>query len=148
MAWFKVDDKLHSHPKWVRLSLAARGLWITAGTWSADQETDAVVPKHMLRAFGARSSHAAELVDAGLWEEHRDGWAFHDWTDYQFSRAQNDAKRLAARERMARVRDAGSHDVRANGKRTDEAQHARARGDVRANFANPVPVPEPEPVKN
>lgn len=43
MAWFKVDDKLHSHPKLYRASLRAMGLWVLAGSWCSDQLTDGVL---------------------------------------------------------------------------------------------------------
>lgn len=83
MPWFRVDDGWHSHPKVVPVPLAARGLWVTAGTWAADQLTDGFVPQAMLRAWGATSRHAEALVAAGLWtRSERDGFQFHDWSVY------------------------------------------------------------------
>lgn len=81
MTWFKVDDKLHSHPKWLGLSMAARGFWTTMGSWSSDQLTDGALPRHVVLLYGSEEL-AAELVAAGLWEEAPDGWRFHDWRDH------------------------------------------------------------------
>lgn len=67
MTWFRVDDKLHSHPKWLPLSMEARGLWATAGPWSADQLTDGQVPMYAVRHLGGTPEMAAELVSVGLW---------------------------------------------------------------------------------
>ena len=109
MPWFKVDDSLHSHPKWIAASPHARALWVTAGSWCAAHLTDGHVPKHMLTLFGARPKDAAELVRLGLWVEADDepegGWRFHDWDQYQPSAASVMAERAAARERQRRARE-------------------------------------------
>ena len=86
MAWFKVDDKLHSHPKRHRAGLRAMGLWVIAGSWCGDQLTDGYVPAYMLASFGAKPADAQALVSAELWVEMDDGWLFRDWDDYQPTR--------------------------------------------------------------
>lgn len=95
MAWFKVDDRLWGHPKWLAAPPRARALWVTAGSWSASQETDGVIPRHVLATLGGRPTDAAALVSAGLWTTHRQGWRFHDWTDFQPDAASLRAKRDA-----------------------------------------------------
>ena len=71
MAWFKVDDKLHSSRKVMsipkRQRLAAIGLWTLAGSWSADQETDGIIPDYMIAEWGGTRAVVQALVDAGLW---------------------------------------------------------------------------------
>lgn len=84
--WAKVDDKLCTHPKFVGLPLAPRGLWVTALSWSCLQKTDGFIPTSALRIFGAQLRDARRLVDAGMWVETEDGWCFHDWSKYQPSR--------------------------------------------------------------
>ena len=42
--WFKVDDKLHDHRKARKAGKAAMGVWVLAGSWSMDNETDGFVP--------------------------------------------------------------------------------------------------------
>lgn len=76
---FIVDDKFHSHAKVVALSLAARGLWTTAGAWSSDHRRGGFTPDHVLASFGSTPELVAELCAAGLWERARRGIRFHDW---------------------------------------------------------------------
>lgn len=105
MPWFKVDDQLYSHPKWVGASDAAKALWTTAGSWSASQLTDGEIPRHMLAMLGGRPKAAQELVDVGLWLEKNDGWVFHDWLVMQPSRADIQA----ARENESMAGQRGNH---------------------------------------
>ena len=112
MAWFKVDDGLWGHPKWLTVPSRARGLWVSAGSWCARQENDGAVPRGALRILDGRPVDAGALVAAGLWLTTDDGWRFHDWTIYQ-----PDADTLAA-EREAQS-DAG---VRGNHKRWHAAR--------------------------
>lgn len=82
MTWFKIDDKLALHPKVLAAGNAAIGLWVRAGSWSADQLTDGKIPATMLTVLGATKRDAKRLVDAGLWETTPDGYQFHDWHEY------------------------------------------------------------------
>lgn len=83
MPWFKVDDRLAMHPKVMRAGLAAMGLWVRAGSWSAQNLTDGHIPADLLASFGAKRQHAEALVKAGLWDVDPEGWRFHDWLDHQ-----------------------------------------------------------------
>ena len=106
MPWFKVDDKLHSHPKRYRASLRAMGLWVLAGSWCSDQLTDGVIPRDLLSALGGRPADAADLVQAGLWDECPEGWRFHDWEAQNPTRRDVEARRAEDRERKAQAREA------------------------------------------
>ena len=106
MAWFKVDDKLHSHPKVLGVPLRSMGLWVLAGAWSADQLTDGFIPRAVLPALQAKPSDARDLVTSGLWLEVDGGWQFHDWLEFQFSRASTLARRAKDAERKAEARAA------------------------------------------
>ena len=72
MAWFKVDDKLHSSRKVMRIPrrhrLAAVGLWTIAGSWSSDQLTDGLVPDYMIEEWGGTPAIVEALVKVGLWQ--------------------------------------------------------------------------------
>lgn len=141
MPWFKVDDALYSHPKWLAASPAARALWVTAGSWSADQLTDGLVPRHVLPILCARPKDAAELVRVGLWAEEGDGWRFHSWLDFQPSAESVEAERAAARDRMAKVRankTARSPNVRPNNSRSSE--------EVRSTRPDPTRPDPQEPI--
>jgi len=98
MSWFKVDDKFYDHPKARKAGKAAVGVWVLAGTWSADHLTDGFIPAHVLARWGNRTD-ARRLVDARLWEpaEHdgEAGWRFRNWERYQPTRAAKKAQRAA-----------------------------------------------------
>ncbi|MGX9349195.1 hypothetical protein [Microbacterium sp. KNMS] len=105
MAWFKIDDGFYDNPKVKAIPRGKRmeclGLWVSAGTWSSKHLTDGRIPAYMVEEFGADVSHGDMLVAAGLWRREGDGYAFHDWLDWQPSRADT----LAAREKERRRKD-------------------------------------------
>lgn len=83
MTSFKVDDRFHGHPKVLNLSLAARGLWVTMGSWCAKHKTYGFVPHAAVRFLGGSKRQARELVDAGLLEVKDGGYQFHEWRKHQ-----------------------------------------------------------------
>lgn len=102
MAWFKVDDKLWGHPKWLATPTRARGLWVTAGSWSASNETDGRIPAHVLPTLMGTKSDANALVQSGLWVAELSGdYRFHGWAEFQPTRADLNSKREAERQRKA-----------------------------------------------
>lgn len=109
MAWFKVDDTLHSHPKVRRAGAAAVGVWAAAGSYCMAYKTDGFVPAWWLDSWG-KTGHtsARRLVDAGLWLEvdgDAPGYIFHDWEDYQPSSDEIERDRELARQRQRRHRE-------------------------------------------
>jgi hypothetical protein len=104
MAWLKVDDKVHDHKKVLKLlrtgagrvDVAPLGLWLIAATWAADNRTDGWVPDYLLDRWDDNAAElAARLVDVGLWTleivDGEDGYRFHDWADYQPTKAKLEA---------------------------------------------------------
>ena len=149
MSWFKVDDKLWGHPKWLATPIRARGLWVTAGSWCADQEMDGSVPRHVLPILGATARDASALVAAGLWMASDTGWHFHGWAEFQPTRAQKDSEREEARERMRLLR-ARKADKRDGGVRPNIDEQGAMFGDgsenVHSTPSRPVPTrPETSP---
>lgn len=134
MTWFKVDDGFYDHPKVVDLPLAAVGLWALAGAYCARHLTDGVITDRQIRAIGGTRKQAAALVSAGLWSADdappsARRYAFNDWGDFQPSRADVEAKREEARERMAAARARkrktsgnGKMFARTNGERSQEVR--------------------------
>lgn len=111
MPWFKVDDQMHSHPKMRELDMASRGLWVTAGSWCAAYLTDGEISERDVKALGGTRRQAEKLVAAGLWRLVDDApgarrYAFHDWAEFQPTRAETTAKRQRDAERKAEARAA------------------------------------------
>lgn len=71
MTWFKMDDSMWGHPKWISIPRGARALWATAGSWCGRFDTEGHVPAHMLTTLGGRRADVDALLRVGLW--HRAG---------------------------------------------------------------------------
>jgi hypothetical protein len=99
--WFKVDDKLHDHRKARKAGKAAMGVWVLAGSWSMDNDTDGFIPDDVLTRWGTETD-ARALIRVGLWsrEEFQGEWGyrFHDWSRFQPSAAVTAAKKAAEAE--------------------------------------------------
>lgn len=140
MTWFKIDDTLWGHPKWIATGLAARGLWATAGSWSAAQLTDGFIPAHLLPMLGGRTRDAVELVARGLWETADGGWRFHDWSEYQPTRADVESKREYERDRKRKYRRSPDGTYSGTPKGTDKGSPT--------NPSRPVPYTPLPPAPN
>jgi hypothetical protein len=150
MTWFKVDDRFYSHPKVLAISLAARGLWVSAGAWSSDHSTGGVVPDNALAILGGTPKLADELVTAGLWRRIRGAYRFHDWDRYQ-----PDA--MAEKDRKSSAGTIGNHRrwhekrgiqdpncAHCQGKPPDRKRsHVRSDSDRSSDSVANRPVPEP-----
>jgi hypothetical protein len=107
MAWFKLDDTMWSHPKFLRLSDKAFRLWVRAGAYCAQHLTDGIVSDEALTILGATRKHCDELWAAGLWERIPEGgYRYHDWHHYQLAKEEVDRRREADRLRKKAWRDA------------------------------------------
>ncbi len=129
MAWFKVDDKLHSHVKAARAGVEAMGLWLLCGSWCMDQLTDGFVPDYIaLRIDPKARAKAARLVSAGLWfeavQDGDKGWKYHDWLNMQRSKEQVNAERSASAERQQRAREAAKKRREGNESEPDKGERA------------------------
>ena len=105
MAWFKVDDHLYSHPKWLSITKGPRALWVAAGAWSAGQLLDGFVPFGALPILEGTRREAQALVDAQLWEDAPGGYRFHDWAEFQPVRKAVMEKRAKDAERLRKWRE-------------------------------------------
>lgn len=121
-----MDDSFHTHPKVLAIPRRARvatvGLWTLTGNWCSHHLTDGHLAAHMPAEFDAGKNAANLLIEVNLWERTASGFVFHDWADWQPTRAQVEADREAAKTRMAKVRQQrGSPNVRPNEQRTSAA---------------------------
>src|SRR3954464_13962596 len=153
MVWFRVDDglpqsmKILSIPKMERA--AAVGLWTLAGAWAAGQLTDGFVPDYVIDDLPAGTTHRDFLVAAKLWlpithpvtQQH--GMQFHDWPDYQPSRAEvmEERARHAANQKAYRERKRAENDAR---NVTDHAPITERWCDRGVTAARPDPT-RPDP---
>jgi hypothetical protein len=155
--WFKVDDSFFSNPKTAMLSDGATALWLRSGSWSAQQLTDGFIPARMVPMFRGSDDSVRELCEVGLWERDdvRDGYRFHDWSDYQPDVEEVDAlrrKRSEAGKRGANRRWSRKT-VDENGKngKTDGKCHGKPMANAwqtdGKSMANSCPVPVPVPDK-
>lgn len=155
--WFKVDDSFFSNPKTAMLSDGATALWLRSGSWSAQQLTGGFVPARMVPMFRGSDDSVRELCDVGLWErdDERDGYWFHDWSDYQPDGEEVDALRRKRSEAGKRGADRrwSRKTVDENGKngKTDGKCHGKPMANAwqtdGKSMANSCPVPVPVPDK-
>lgn len=106
MTWMKVDDNLAFHRKALKAGNEAMGLWVRAGSWSAQQLSDGVIPHEIVAALGGASGAADRLVAAELWHPHDEGFEFHEWVERQPTRDEVEAKRAVDKERVRVWREA------------------------------------------
>jgi hypothetical protein len=116
MTWFRVNDRHNDHPKVERLEelcgsdgmlyWAARGVWEGMGVDCASRETDGNFTRARFEKITRtltekqRERIVGMLVESGLWDATDAGHVFHDWSDYQPTKAQLDAQRKAKSERQ------------------------------------------------
>lgn len=138
MSWVKIDDQLHSNPKVLQCSLAARGLWLMCLSWVGDKETDGVLPMSIARLHAGAdyTTLSEELIEAGLWIEEGKNLIFKDYLEYNRSADQIEAEREATATRQGRFRN--------NRKKSNGVTHAVSNAVTSAPVTGaPVPVPVP-----
>jgi hypothetical protein len=83
MAWGRIDDQFHDHPK--VLALANRedplNVWVRTLSWCLRHSPDGIIPAGVARAFGSDVA-LEQLVAGGLWDRAEDGFAIHDFASY------------------------------------------------------------------
>ena len=146
MAWVRIDDTWLNHPKVMQARAtggwSALGVWVGALTWANQQRSDGHVPTSWV-ALNSAQADADVLVEAGLWVAVDDGFVFHDYSDYQPTRAEIEAKT----EQRAAAGKRGGSKSQANRKQTgsdSQANRKQTASNSEANV-NPVPVPKPNP---
>jgi hypothetical protein len=120
MTWVRRDDQASIHRKVAPLDDATYRLWSEAMEWCSRNGTDGVIRADELSDVSKRGTRprAVKLVERGLWHAAGDdcdsekctppgpdGWAVHDYLDYNPPRAQVLAEKKAKAERTQRWRD-------------------------------------------
>ncbi len=109
MAYVKIDDGFHDHPRVVDVPLAAIGLWTLALSWSRKHLTDGHVPRTVVARLSSdravkRSTRC--LVDAGLWQTTDTGYVFRDYLQHNDSKEVITEAKRRDRERKQRAKNA------------------------------------------
>lgn len=154
MVWFKVDDGLAFHHKVISAGNSAMGLWVRAGSWSAQQLTNGYIPDHMVPVLGT-AAQARRLVRAGLWTEADGGYQFHDWTendrnptrDETILRRKRDSERQHRKREKKRSDHEKSQDTTGSPPVTPPASHTGRHGGCPDPPARPVLSSPPERVQ-
>jgi hypothetical protein len=147
MPWFKVDDGFAFHRKTIRAGNLAVGLWVRAGSWSAQQLTDGHIPTDVVVALGGTTDEAERLVEAELWMATDGGYDFRNWHDFQPSRESVEEEREKARKRKQAWResrtDPGGHAGRPTGtdSGTSNGTDAETDSGTPASPTRPDPIP-------
>lgn len=132
MAWFKVDDGMHSHPKILDAGNEAIGLWARCGSYCSHYLTEGFVKRDVALLYGDMAL-VDVLVKVGLFEPVEGGWQMHDFLDYNPTKEKVLAEREAAAKRQ---RDARERAKQAREKAAREAAakngHADSHGDSHA----------------
>lgn len=156
MAWYKVDDRLPTSRKLMRIPRAQRkaaiGVWTLAGAWSMHEMTDGFVPAYAIEEWGGDEDDAQALVRAGMWEDdERDGdhgWQFVNWDEYQPTKADVEAKRERDRERKRnQPRDRGGKFAGRTVNAVDSARNDTESERTATDSTVPLPSP-PLPITN
>jgi hypothetical protein len=148
MTWLRTDDGFPEHPKcdalaahfgddWATLNLAF-ALWHHMGCDCASRRTDGAFDSarayRVMRAPREVVDKAlAGLVKVRLLERKRDGFLFHDWVEYQPTKAQLDAERAQKTARQARWRAGKAGEVDAAETQPKTAGRRRVDGAVDAS---------------
>lgn len=113
MSWFKVDDRLHNHPKAKAAGLEAMGLWVLAGSHCMAYLTDGKIGLETVRNLAEKAqkrsakSIVCRLISARLWSEiGPELYEFKDWEDYQPSsyEIRKERERISEHRRAAGLR--------------------------------------------
>jgi len=146
MSWIKLDDQWMDHPKIIRAGRDARDMWLASITWCAKHLTDGYFPAELLPSLAVSAgvdvancqTFAKTLLDVCLWESTNSQYYIHDYLDYNPTKEQTEANRIARSE-------AG----RAGGIAKASKMPSKTLANGKQNPGKSLPRPRtPSPVKN
>lgn len=103
MPYLNLDDNFADHPKVDGLSDGAFRLHTAGLCYCAKNLTDGVIDQRRVPRLTPTYKPAllSELIEAGLWMPHAEGYEIHDYLDWNKSKAWWDAKREEDTKRKA-----------------------------------------------
>jgi hypothetical protein len=147
------------HPRTLGLSMAARGLWVSLLSWSADQRSDGAIPAAALTMVCGGKPDArsvADLLSCGLLVRAETSYTLRDWSQHNITRDEHDAAKEATRKRVAAHRSktqvtppvtrySGSTNGVTSEQEQEQEQDTLRECESRARAPDPPPVPVPLP---
>lgn len=183
MAWVRLDEAFPDHPKVVTAGPLAAWLHVCALAYCNRFLTDGFIPYAQVGRLvdftgvfidedgglavdgDGRGAHQADpyemaerLVDVGIWEQRRGGFAIHDFLDFQPSRAEveaqrkvkSDAGKLGGRKSGESRRSRSEAGTEAQPEAETKQGRSRSQPPTEAGGeangqAKPKPDPDPDP---
>lgn len=107
MTWARLDDTFHHHPKPMKATLSALGLFALGLSYAADNKTRGRLPEKWVlgRIVGDDQTAPQQLVEVGLWSREEGEYVIHDYHDYNLTPEELDELRSGSRERKQKQRD-------------------------------------------
>jgi hypothetical protein len=151
MTWAKLSDTFIDDATLLGLPRGCRLLFVEGIVWSCKHEQDGLIPAHVLHRITDEPDAAAaaeQLVKAGLWTAHDDGWEIVGFLEQQ--RSSEDIRKIrqlaAVRQRRQRQHQQGDHGLcdpkfcRAASRVTDGVTHAVTNGVSHGSLTRPDPT--------
>lgn len=104
--WARIDVNFLRHPQVSRLKAADQLGYLSLILYAQEHETDGVIPASCLRWCDVKPGQISAMQAAGLLSPADDGWRIDGFLNHQRSRADMDAERDKARQRMQAARRA------------------------------------------
>ncbi len=171
MVWVRIDDRMPDNPKVAAAGPLALAMQVAALCYSNRELTDGFVPRSVARRLldwhaedgdgrvwriGRTSGTVGDDVDpqwvialllnAGIWRETAGGYAIHDFSDYQPSKAE--VEDLAAKRSEAGRRGGLARVAKTVALAKQEPSKGSSKGSSKTLAkSNPGPGPVPEPKK-
>lgn len=111
--WVRLSTGFYRHPKALAAGPNGRNLYVAALAWCGEYNTDGHIHSYVLQTLAVDAGIPVDeagaitdrLVEVRLWSRTPDGWRIHDWSEWQTTAEERDAKLTAERERKARWRE-------------------------------------------
>jgi hypothetical protein len=101
LPWVRLDTQWPHNPKFLILAEDKKWRAITvymgALAWSGAQGQNGYIPAYALSMIHGTKKEASDLVEVNLWLPAQGGWDINDWTEYQPSSEEHEARSQRAR---------------------------------------------------
>jgi len=146
VTWVRIDDQFLTHPKVIAAGKDGRAMFIAGLCYSSSNLTDGFIPLGAVPIVAAmaevKPTASAQLVKVGLWETVPDGYAIHDFLDYQPSRVDVEQQRGDLSKKRAAAGRKGAERRWQSERQTDGNGHGKAMANGMANGSQtdgPIP---------